>query len=88
MLQERKGKKVKETCPRIDIPALFFFTDKSSELISKNTMGSISFTTWLISNRPGIRIHVSYFICSQVSYTDLSKFRNNRGIFFWGVGSW
>lgn len=61
MLQERKGKKVKETCPRIGIPALHF-TDKSSELISKNTKASISFTTWLISNRPGIRIHVSYFM--------------------------
>ena len=81
MLQERKGKKVKETCPRIDIPALRF-ADESSKLISKNTTGSISFTTWLINNRPGIRIHVSYFICNQVSYTDLSKFRNNRGIFF------
>lgn len=77
MLQERKGKKVKETSPSIDIPALHF-ADKSYELICKNTLVSISYTAWLISNRPGIRIHVFYLICNQVSYTDLSKFKNNR----------
>lgn len=47
-------KKVKETSPSIDIQA-FRFTHKTTKVISENTLVSIDYTAWLISNRPGMR---------------------------------
>lgn len=83
MLQERKGKKVKETSPSIDIPALHF-ADKLVWVNCKNTLVSISYTAWLISNRPGIRIHVSLFNL-QSSHTLTCPNLKITGIeiFFW-----